>query len=581
MEPQYSIPFPSDARSTFTWSTPDQSARAIATPDQQFRLLHPPDAIQDRRSTLKQSSAAVQQHGLVKSTHLPSPLLSHNGHPHPCQFQYVQMPRTPVTPSYMHTRRPQLPVPPRVLPSQSKVQEPCLACKRPGCALASHRYYSKYVRDQKERDGQSELTPRPATAMLARPLTAYGGPVMQPPFALDLERQHLLALWSEEWSPVKQGYERHLFPAKFINRVLPVAQNHMPLLQALLAYSGTIWAIANNMLSDAISRQQALAVEMLSQACPTESEASTDQGVLAATLLLLIYLAQGNSFEVGKHVSGLVHLTRVRGGPHYLGLSGVVAETLIHADYMQAIFFNHEPVWHFPLPQLEFDFPEKMGQGFRKVMSVQGLDASLSATAQSVCKVADIFKDASSGISLAPAVKHAYGYLAMMAEYQLARCNAAYHASSTPSECICLALVLFNHVVLNNDGAVTPSIMQIEHRFWQALEAAEYKGLMHPSMPICLHMWIILTGLTVGTKVPSRYRSIGVEKLRATRITSGIVKWEQVKANVLDKYVWLPYAQEEAFRGIWLEVEGLKSDNGNSGRTVPEGRKLDVLPPAG
>lgn len=177
--------------------------------------------------------------------------------------------------------------------------------------------------------------------------------VISPAIVQETEREHLLSLWAKEWSPTRLGPERHLFPTHYIDRLLPVAKLHSPLLQAILAYSGTLWSSANNMLGDLAMRQQAVAVEVLSQACPSEQEASTDEAMMAATLLLLVYMQQGNDFEVSKHIAGLEHLVKLRGGVYYLGLKGVLAETLLHADHMQAIFFNQSPVWRVVLPVLD------------------------------------------------------------------------------------------------------------------------------------------------------------------------------------------------------------------------------------
>ena len=500
-------------------------------------------------------------------------------------YQVIQN-RTPVpTPAQHH---PTLPYPSHILPSQSSPSGPCIACGKPQCQLQSHRHFTNYVLEDAKKKRLSgtigDTTPRPKTAVLVPPPSE--GSIVQPQLGLDAERHHLLALWSMEWSPVKRGPERHLFPTRFIDKVLPIACNYAPLLQATLAYSGTLWAIANNVVSDVATRQQGNAVEMLSQECPTEQEASADEAMLAATLLLLIYMAQGNGFEVGKHVSGLVHLANIRGGPHYLGLSGLVAEMLIHADHMQAIFFNHEPVWRFPLPPLDIGSPNKLGQGFQRALAHEELDESLAMAAQSICKVADVLELASSSTPMQKNVKHGFGYLSMIAEYQLALCNAAFHASSSRSECICLALILFNHVVLNNDGAITPGILQLEHRFWQALQAAEAKGMTLSMLP-GLYVWMVLMGLTLCIRTESQYRIVGVEKLRAMRLAAGITTWSQLKSRVLDDFVWLATAQEETFRDIWLEVEGMQSTDPptpssiSNGKMVGNGRPLRLVPPSG
>lgn len=479
---------------------------------------------------------------------------------------------------------PSLPRPSHILPSQNTKQGPCLACGKTECRLFSHRHFSKHVMTNARNKGSAQSSSQTSTPRVAHSSLAVQPPVgrsqgqSQPShLPLDAEREQLLGLWSREWAPTRRGPERHLFPEKFIDRVLPAARAHAPLLQALLAYSGTIWAISNHVMSDVASTQQAFAVELLSQACPTETEASTDEGMLAATLLLLIYMAQGNGFEVSKHVSGLVHLAKLRGGPHYLGLSGLVAETLMYADHMQAIFFNQEPVWQLPLPALDIGLPQRFGRGFQQVISTHEIDVPLGLTARSVCRVADVFELASNGGEIPQAVRNGFNYLCTIAEYQLARCNAAYNQTADADECICLALILFNHLVLRNDGAITPSILQIEHRFWHSLDAAEAKGSTLAMLP-CLYMWMVITALTVATRTECQYRLLGIGRLRTARIGAGIHTWEQLRRNVLDDYVWLADAQEETFRRIWTEVEGHKS---TISTPVLSGPKRVVLPLAG
>ena len=458
-----------------------------------------------------------------------------------------------------------LPLPSQILRSQSSARPTCLACGQKNCQLNSHLHFSHRIAEmnRKHQDQlqasiyQADLTPRPSKAI---PLQI--APLAQSVVVQQAEQDHLLSLWSKEWSAIRRGPEKHLFPTPLIDRILPIATKNAPLLQAVLAYSGTLWTSANHIISDLATRQQTVAVEMLSQACPSEREASTDEAMMAATLLLLVYMEQGNEFEVSKHITGLEHLVKLRGGPHYLGLSGLLAETLIHADHMQAIYFNQQPVWPLPLPTLDIGLPEKLGHGFRLALDAHELDVPLALAAKSVCKVADIFDcgSISSTAGIPRTAKNAFGYLAMMATYQLAQCNAAYHALATETECICLALILFNHVVLCDDGTITPSALRIEYQFWQALQAAEQKGALIKTSP-CLYMWMIFTGLTVTIRMESQYRPGGIEKLRAMKSGAGIHTWDQLKSNVLDDYVWLASSQEETFKRMWLEVEGLRSVN--------------------
>ncbi|KAK5955768.1 hypothetical protein OHC33_003409 [Knufia fluminis] len=504
---------------------------------------------------------------------------------------------TPTAPSLPFRReRRILPLPTAILPSQSVARGACLACGKQTCKLSSHRQFSKLIfnnvtRKESQADATSNRTPRQSAAI---PVSALLTPdkAARPPLLINAEQEHLLDLWSRPWSPIdhtrNHTLEAHLFPTPLINRLLPVARAHPPLLQALLAYSGTLCATTNAAILDMAFRQQAYAVETLSLACPTEKKASTDEAMLAATLLMLVYLAQGNDIEVQKHASGLMHLTTLRGGLHYLGLGGLVSDMLMYADAMQAVYFNTMPVWTIPLPPLDIGSPSSMGSGFRNMSSLsQEIATALLIAVESVCEVADILEWAGQHPSepLPRVTGNSFGYLSMIALYQLARCNAAYHDTATVNECVCLVLILFHHVVLRSDGVVTPAILKVEHLTWQALERAEREGLIVGLAPR-LYMWMCLMGVTVSVLLPdgrrSQFWSVAVEKLRRVRIKAAVTGWEGLRRDVLDQFCWVSVVQEDVFRRLWIEVEGLESDGVDMNRgTLPSVKELDLLPPPG
>ncbi|KAK5080152.1 hypothetical protein LTR70_008927 [Exophiala xenobiotica] len=262
-------------------------------------------------------------------------------------------------------------------------------------------------------------------------------------------------------------------------------------------------------------------------------------------------MAQGNGLEIRKHISGLVHLVIVRGGLHYLGLGGLVSDMLTYADVMQAIFFNTEPVWAVPLPPLDISPSAKMGSGFRGLSSAsQGIDPPLVLAAQSVCKVAAIFQ-----------------------------------CTGTLDECVCLALILLHHVVLRNDGTITPAILQVEYQFWQALEQAEEKGVMAAVAPR-LYVWMCCMGATVSVLLANggrtRFSCVAVEKLRRVQAKAGVVGWESVRTDVLEEFCWVGVVQEEMFRRMWTEVEHLNTTgiHGDGVAQLPATNQ-NLLPPAG
>ena len=265
-----------------------------------------------------------------------------------------------------------------------------------------------------------------------------------------------------------------------------------------------------------------------------------------------------------------------------------MSDMLTYADVMQAIFFNTEPVWAVPLPPLDIGPSAKMGSGFRDLSSVsQGIDPPLVLAAQSVCKVAAIFQWSGEYPTEAPSnpVRNGLSYLSMIAPYQLARCNAVYHNTGTLDECVCLALILLHHVVLRNDGTITPAMLQVEYQFWQALEQAEEKGVMAGVAPR-LYVWMCFMGATVSVLLAdggrTRFSCVAVEKLRRVQAKAGVVGWESVRTDVLEEFCWVGVVQEEMFRRMWTEVEHLNT-TGIHGPGVAKlpATNQNLLPPAG
>lgn len=536
MDPRYTFP----GKSSVGW----QDAASIPYPE--VRVEHHPHA------------AFAEQQPLGSLSFVPP-----DSYPYIHAFGIMPQEQNVQTPTQSQTPTQGLPQPQHILPSQT-TPKACLACGKVECTLVSHRHFSRHIMS-----GSSSKSLPIRTHPPAPPAQAHttGSDINQPirsenhvpyPLVMDAERQHLLNLWSHEFSTRNQTPERHLIPVRFIDQILPAARSHAPLFQAILALSATSWASANNVIDEVAPRHLTYAVQMLSQACPTEQAASTDEAMLAAILILLIYLAQGNGFEVGKHISGLVHLATMRGGPHYLGLSGIVAEMLMHADAMQAIFFDREPVWKLPLPALDIGPPSRMGRGFQTLIPTNQIDLPLLLAADSLCRAADIFGQAASGKTLPLEVKFAFGYLSTISEYQLAQCNAMYHSSSSRNECLCLALILFNHVILRNNGAISPSIRKVEYRLWTSLEAAETNGILLEMQPT-VRLWMLMTGLTASVRGDCQFRAMAIDKMRALRLSAAITGWDTLRVKVLDEFLWLAVVEEEVFRRVWLEVEGIKA----------------------
>lgn len=383
------------------------------------------------------------------------------------------------------------------------------------------------------------------------------------PIAMDPERHQLLSLWTQGWGRVKRGPERHLFPKQWIDYVLPSAMAHAALFQALLATSASMWAMAHNMFDEATARHLRLADQVLNEVCTNQNAANKDECLLASLLLTVIHQAQGNARETDRRFANIVNLVGQRGGPYYLGMSGIVADLLLYVDYLQAALLDCEPVWTLPLPALQIGIPQRLGPAFRELIPSALFHLDLLLAADSICRTTDIFEQPLGGMAQDSGASNSFGYLSTVAEYQLAHCNAAFHGSCTWNECVCLGLLLFNHIILRNDGAITAPIRKIEHQFWQTIDSTISRGGSQ-SIPPCLLLWLLITGLSSCILTDSQYRWTAIKRMRAAKITAAIDGWEHFQRRVLDDFVWLRAAQEETFRDVWLEVEGHKNDPAGS-----------------
>jgi len=80
----------------------------------------------------------------------------------------------------------------------------------------------------------------------------------------------------------------------------------------------------------------------------------------------------------------------------------------------------------------------------------------------------------------------------------------------------------------------------------------------------------------------TQFWPVAVEKLRRLRETAGMVGWENVRRDVLDEFCWVSVVQEDVFRTLWVEVEGLKSGRAHTnGNGAVSTTNLDSMLPVG
>lgn len=564
MDSRYHLPIRQACESPKIWST-GAALQYTDLQDAQSNDIHHYMFV---RPSLPQSQlqlsahATPQQRGqhLQNTSSVNSPLPNsealffHQSYAAMAPGQAMSMPHTPVTETVG------LPQPLQILPSQGSSPTACLACGKAECHLSSHRYFSQHVMaDTRGRlhAMQHQVYTRGHATGLTPQTSTRTKPWTDGPMSLTAEQSHMLSLWTQEWSPVKLGPERHLFPFRLIDFVMPAAKRHTALFHALVAYAGIMWSHNNGTSSADALQAQTLAVNSLSTTCSTADLASTDEAILSALLLMLIYMAQGEMLQVQTHIDGLAYLVKLRGGLHYIGLAGLVTEFLLYADYLQALYFSRTPIWSLPLPALEIGPQSGMGAGFGVAVTNREIDAVVGTTARGMCEFATLAEMALQNLPAPKQMGGTYGsypYLASITEYQLALQNFTYLHSHTVNECVLLALIMFNQVVLRGNEPIGPVVRAVEHRFWTAFESME-KRRVHLRFSPCLYIWMIMMGLSLCMRGNCAHRASAIKKLRTARIRAAVVGWKQCHTMCLDRYVWLRIAQESTYRRIWAEVE--------------------------
>jgi len=327
------------------------------------------------------------------------------------------------------------------------------------------------------------------------------------------------------------------------------------LFQSIISTAATIWSLMCGKIDNVALQHLQATIRLHAEAIHDEISASTDANILSALFITANIMGMGYFSEAEQHLNGVNHLVELRGGLQYLGMEGIVASYVMYADHSQSIFFNKPPMWTMPLPSLKIQssFAPRSGSGFQAMHGSQILHEELLAAAQDVCRLADLLDMGARG-KVPPQELNAVGYLSTVAEYQLAHLNALYHSTATRSECVCLGLILFDHIVMRNAGVIHPAIRKIENQFWTAFQAAEARGCWDIENA-CLLIWILLTGLTVMVRSECSWKSYAIDCLRKARSNFVLQDWDHVRRSVLDPFVWSEMAQDEVFREIWTQTE--------------------------
>lgn len=445
----------------------------------------------------------------------------------------------------------------------------CSACGKRRCTLRSHQAYTRrdltlpplenhenrYIKHKIVQSRNLPVHLNLDTRMSWQIENPRIDPFAKFPIPILPEDHRLLDLWTQQWPGTHQAPSRHLFPVPIINHLYPHIMKSPTLFRAFLSVAAIRVSMAKGEIDEVAFRQQADAIRHHSAACVDKKTASSDENIMAAICIMSNHRAQGNVSEVCRHIEGINALVKSRGGPHYLGMNGIVAEYLMYADHAQAIWHEIPPVWGIPLPSLKFPGitgHPKLGSGFEILHD--HLDVAFLKLADDMCRLTRLFEAGLKEKIPQQALKP-IGYLSMVCEYQIAKLAFEYSGTISRNSCLCLALLLFDQVILRNFGAISPGIRRSEQRFWQNIKDSQDQKLWADDTYVPLLMWTLFTGLSVSIRTKGPEYEYAVEQLRIARARVDLYSFDEVKEQALDPFCWLDVAQEPAFRKIWREME--------------------------
>lgn len=358
-----------------------------------------------------------------------------------------------------------------------------------------------------------------------------------------------------------------MFPTSRYNSVLRRAADDPALVISLLSVVATQKSLLRyGKIDEFALKLQHQAIQLHAQACLKNDP--NDGRIMTALAIMSNHMHADNPTQMLPHMKAIASFVQQRGGIHYLGMDGIVADNIILADHMIAVIYNTKPNYPLITPSLlpeerRVTFSRHMGKAFSILHETKKISAKLYNVARDISLLTDIYDRATRQKHHEQETTY-FPYLATAVECQLAELNALHHDTSSIEDMLTLAFLLINHTIFRNYGSISPIVPIIEARFWRCFEVFRQDRLPDNPESEFLFIWLAFTGIITQARCKCRFVKTAVSvllEISKWKEQQSIQTFEQIRTNVLDRYLWSRTVLQHVYEPIWQEVLDLERTN--------------------
>ena len=299
---------------------------------------------------------------------------------------------------------------------------------------------------------------------------------------------------------------------------------------------------------------QSKAIELQIKAC--RSGDPSDARILTALCIMSNQVANGNPKEVTGHLEAIQGFLTKRGGLHYLGMDGMLADNLMYADHTGAIAYCKPAKFKLIRaalgpPPIILQQPGRLGTCFTSLAQRSFISGTVASAADNLALLIDIYNKAILR-QVTKAESLYFDYLANVVEFQLSELNVLHqsedhHHQEILDECLTQGLLLVNHTLLRNYGQLSPIFTLIEAQFWACFNSIWER---RREMPPDLLVWLVFTGVISSVRAPCQFMD------KAAVFLSELIKTDVVKTftdarEIFQRYIWWEAIQTNALSALW------------------------------
>lgn len=443
-------------------------------------------------------------------------------------------------PSYKHTGKPSL-------LRRSVIQRQCLICNRFRCPLRSHEYFARRLRGRQ--DGEIRLHQIDDEKV---------DPFARHPIHMTPEYEALYAQGWLRWNSDFRGPERHLFPRSRYSAILRSDWHDEALHYAVLSVIATQLSKLRTGTLDQLALDLQLKVVSAQRKALAHGQFSDARIVTALAIVSNSFASTGNGQEdLSAPLQLIAAGVEKRGGLQYLGMEGIVADNLMLGDHTRAIMYNIMPQYKMHLPPATSTTAPKPGGAYSQLLACGLISAEVEEVANSYWVLLKIYDRAAKGKGTSSEATY-FAYLASVVEYRLACLNAKISDSNTLDECIILACLLSNHILLRNYGQMSPSVRSLEARFWQRFENLRSEGFFRNHNLHELEIFFACVGILSLTRKLSSVedKAVGVLVQLRRQASPPVQEFEEL-CNVMESYGWAESVCLTLYVKLWNKVTRL------------------------